>query len=588
MQPPRQQRFNQAAVALSLAAVVGVALYARVSMQRDEGERAKASDASSTRAHCYSMSWSIEESRWIGAEPIQASTSLEGLLCKKQNMVWWTELHSLSLSFEGQPVSIDKDELLNTAFVLEPARDGGPKVVKASRTVAPGAGELARSLLLALHALPTAPVARTVRTSLGLRGDQARAALSSASSELVSEFLSYQSPAALAESVPRGLARVTWRGPRLGAWHEAFYAEEVVQPGYVSRKEKLTLQRVRPSSAPPQGTLKPLLVDAEEDEKALLARAGDLSPGQIKRLLSTWPAGLSGKALGKFLFQAVAVLRLHSELGQELVEQALTDAWSKQAQSALADLLRGAGTDSCQKALLDLLNGTNDADAIVQRIGLLERPNEQVVSALTRRLEEAPGLVQSGEIDTDSAHAVRFAAGSTARALKRNNQPIEAATLVGLLEAQLHSLEEPGQRALLLRALGNAGGSAELVRAASSIHPSERSASAAGLRFASEAEEVDALHELVGDDNSSVQHAALSSLQSRGATPSDLEALAQVVLRGELHAANLVPAANLFLTQEDISPYRAALLTIKDEADGLARLRARIDKRLGSASSTAP
>jgi|GEM_PF-5479189 len=116
--------------------------------------------------------------------------------------------------------------------------------------------------------------------------------------------------------------------------------------------------------------------------------------------------------------------------------------------------------------------------------------------------------------------------------------------------------------------------------AASADESAERAAAATALRFASEGAETEALHALVNDSETEVQNAALVSLEARGFLAEDASAVVQSVLERSMKQANLLAAANVLLAQEDISPYRAALGLIAQRADGLPRLRARIEKRL--------
>lgn len=530
---------------------------------------------------CFEVEWTTSESRLLGKLELPGKSYLKGTLCHRREQFWLEEIGALDLELLGKRVEIPRKALVRNLFELQWSGGESEVRLRSSAKIDSGAEGFARSLLLAFRSLPTEAGERKIPTSLGVRVDTVTSRESGKGIESSSTHGVYLFPASLAGHAPSpGMATASYRiDDREKRLVEGELVESVDVPGVTKRTEKLSVRRIEKVAPLPVG--KPQETLASSDARsALEARASGMTLSGLQSQLAAWPGALTGRAIGKFLFQASALLQLHPKYAAELVSAALSEDWGVDAQNVLSDLLRGAGTPECQRALWDLVDGGNDRKALIQRIGLVEEPTEETVRKITERLQGVSASLKSGEVDQELATATEFAAGSSARQLRTLGRAEEADRLVSLLVDYLADANTPVERARLIRALGNAGAGEMVLEATSSKESVERAAAATALRFASAGAETDALLALVSDSETEVQHAALVSLEARGFLAEDASAVAQAVLDGSMKQANLLASANVLLAQEDISPYRAALGLIAQRADGLPRLRARISDRL--------
>lgn len=198
--------------------------------------------------------------------------------------------------------------------------------------------------------------------------------------------------------------------------------------------------------------------DAEAAEREQLARVADgATVASVVARVADHGAGR--RISGDWMVRAVAVLQLHPEAAGELARAFADPKIGAAGRRLVTDLLASAGHAPAQAALRRVLEaGGLDAREhveLVQRLGMVARPDRDTVDWLSARYERARDAGSR-----DEALAAGYALGAaTARAVA-NGSGVEAAVAAraGLdrLRADLAATDSPADRAALLTALGNA------------------------------------------------------------------------------------------------------------------------------------
>lgn len=287
---------------------------------------------------------------------------------------------------------------------------------------------------------------------------------------------------------------------------EAFHAKTELTASLLSRKKEAI-------GAPPSYAAAPLRSRLKEgndyDRRASLERR---SVGVTYeslyadvRMASVLPkAGATA-----WIWHDSAFLELHPEDAAKLLDQASREL-DLTGQAAALDIVVVSGTPEAQRAAAEALRtwaAKDDASyvALVQRIGYLRHPSPDTLA-----FAEAEYLRQKG---TERGDACAYMLGALAAAA-REGQPDRAQAIVARLVADLASAAGDSREALI-RGLGNAGFESAL--SAITAHKAAKDASvraavASAMRKMEGHAAVDALLELVVDEDAVVASTALGSL----------------------------------------------------------------------------
>ncbi len=316
---------------------------------------------------------------------------------------------------------------------------------------------------------------------------------------------------------------------------------------------------------------------AARAEQALRARAAGLTADEVVATLRQF--GKIGEVPdhNRFLWRAVAVLRLEPALCDRLAELFDDDVVGFKGRELIADLLVGADTPAAQAALraaLDRLDAHPDDrnPFLVQRLGLVRHPDEATLDFIARRFARGD--------DLDSL-AAGGSLGAAAGWIAAAGDPERAAAIAAPIVERLAHAEAPQTRALLLRALGNTRMERYaplLVAEAGAEDVQVRHAVAIALRHMDTPQARRALLTLATDPQPLVQRVAIRSLRVGTLDDAAAQALAQAVAAGKIHPSafhDLLNAATPVARRPAVRALlRAMLARPIDDRDVRHRLRA--------------
>ena len=259
-------------------------------------------------------------------------------------------------------------------------------------------------------------------------------------------------------------------------------------------------------------------------------RIDGLTIEDVVQDLLAYGNGGSVPDMNRWLWRASGLLQLHPELAEKLI--APYAKLQLNGRGLTLDLLAAGGNAPCQAVMRTLLTnrnvGTSDEyGQLLQRVSLLESPVPETAALVWKSYQDGRAAH-----DRDLRYAAAFAIGSTAHHL---DDPDLAQRYNRQLGDELRNARDAEERAMLLRALGNAGMNENvpmLAAAAQDDDADVRRAAAVGLRLTDTPESTAALIALAGDPNPSVQSSALAALDKHALSPAELTTLAELVLRG--------------------------------------------------------
>jgi hypothetical protein len=291
--------------------------------------------------------------------------------------------------------------------------------------------------------------------------------------------------------------------------------------------------------------------DPEESAAAVARASISRAPGQVARsadaerdLLLQQAAGLTATELldllrrfgplgevpdhSRFLWRAQAVLQLHPELAGRLAELALDPGMTLQGRELILDLLVNAETPEANAALCHAVDGlvaegAEGATLLLQRLGLSARPDGLTLATLDRHF-------QSGDVATKVAAAASL--GALAGRMAASGDAAGAQAIGDQLTTALDATEDPKERGMLLRALGNAAlpeHEGLIADEAARPHPELQRSAARALRHYDTPRSRGTLVQLASGAHPLVQQAALESLRGATVGSGELEALLAAV-----------------------------------------------------------
>ncbi len=275
------------------------------------------------------------------------------------------------------------------------------------------------------------------------------------------------------------------------------------------------------------------VVASEAGERRLLeARAEGMTGAQLLDDLATQVA--AGRMLehSRWMWRAVAVLRLHPELCAELVPLFQDAATGIAGRALLLDLLASTGHPEAQTAMRAMLASaiaTEDPryGQLLQRTSVLDQPDAATVGFVRDVYVHA-----NERGDAELAHAAAYAYGATGG--KRPGA--EGARVSAELHAGLAHAGSGSERAVFVMALGNSGRDEDLatIRAHLADPDAQVRRAAVDATRGRAAEVVDDLIARLGDPDLAVQREALAILARAPLADAALDRIAEVVLSGAL------------------------------------------------------
>ncbi|MCA9612737.1 MAG: HEAT repeat domain-containing protein [Myxococcales bacterium] len=306
-------------------------------------------------------------------------------------------------------------------------------------------------------------------------------------------------------------------------------------------------------------------VDAEIDAAHYRAAAAGLSGEALLDAIAVHGNGGQIPDHDRFLWQAVARLRLEPELGASLRALYVDADTNDVARALVLDLLVHAGTPELQGTLVELLDRPEttespDALMLVQRLTFVERPTAETLAYVARRFEGAEGEMRD---------ALAYATGAAVL----HAGPEEAATLHATLREELDT--RPSEHVII--ALGVAGDPSDtevLTSFAREGDVSQRRAAAEALGRLPAGSGREALLEGLGDESPDVRTSALASLATHGFDADVLDVARRRVEEGTLGEESI---DRVFGALRDADPEATRALLEALVARGITRpsLRAR-------------
>ncbi len=325
----------------------------------------------------------------------------------------------------------------------------------------------------------------------------------------------------------------------------------------------------------------------EADKHASLARLAE--GASIEDVLAGIATRAAGGSIPKgWLVRSTAFLELHPEALGEVAIRFEDDALGAEGRLAVLDLLAATGGDAAQAALVRTLGSAvarqDEARlAFVQRLVLVDAPNETTSRAVRARLEESR---IAG--DDEMAYAEAHVLGAVAGRLRARGAKTEAKAGVDALAEALDAAKSPAARAAYLAALGNAGDPAQVARITKHARhedPSVRRAAAAALRKTKTPEARSTLLDLAKDTNEEVQVAALDAFAVHPLESEEVRDLSRVLDAPALGGEATSTLVTLLLRQGSPgADVRDALAHVLERTED-PRLAARIRFALGVASN---
>jgi hypothetical protein len=241
--------------------------------------------------------------------------------------------------------------------------------------------------------------------------------------------------------------------------------------------------------------------------------------------------------LGRWMWQATGLLRLHPELCRDLKEVFKAPQMNHQGRARVLDLLAATGTREAQAVMRELLDtpearGTVRYELLLQRFSLVERPTAETMAYLRAKVERGDGAYVQA-----AAHSLGSAIGNR---LRTEGEPVDERS-AALLRKGLAAARSARERVDWLRTLGNAGLTEDVSLMSGYAKDGDRGVRAAvadALRKTQTPAAEKTLLELVADVDSGVRDRALHTLTSYTLTADHLDALRQQVESGRLEPDN--------------------------------------------------
>jgi hypothetical protein len=226
------------------------------------------------------------------------------------------------------------------------------------------------------------------------------------------------------------------------------------------------------------------------------------------------------------------------------------------------------------------VDGEAERARLVGRFALIDAPDGDTVRFVGDLARDA---AHGG--DPDVARASLLAYGATADGARRNGDDDTADEAQRAIERDVHNAQTPTDRAVALRALGNAAAPGAAGVAAAWIHdpaPEVRAAAAASLRASPDAGAVPLLVELVGDPMAAVALAALDALSVRPLDETAMAGLSALLVADRVQAAAYGALVNVASPYVGVAPSAETILrTILERPSTPEGVQAKIRGVLG-------
>lgn len=266
-------------------------------------------------------------------------------------------------------------------------------------------------------------------------------------------------------------------------------------------------------------------VDAEIDAAHYRAAAAGLSGEALLDAIAVHGNGGQMPDHDRFLWQAVARLRLEPELGASLRALYVDAGTNDVARALVLDLLVHAGTPELQSTLVELLDRPETTESpealmLVQRLTFVEHPTAETLAYVARRFEGAEGEMRD---------ALAYATGAAVM----HAGPEDAAALHDALREELDA--RPSEHVIV--ALGVAGDPADTEVLTSFVREgdvSQRRAAAEALGRLPAGSGREVLLAGLADESSDVRTSAFASLATHGLDADVLDVARRRVEEGTL------------------------------------------------------
>lgn len=324
-------------------------------------------------------------------------------------------------------------------------------------------------------------------------------------------------------------------------------------------------------------------MEAGESDEARRARLEERTTGVTidtivddLRVASAVPKGRSTR----WGWLAMGYLELHPEKCNELVSK--MESLDVQGKGLTLDLLVSTGTKEAQAAAIRafaddsvvIKKGSPEESILFMRLGLITTPTPETADFVAARYAKA-----KEKDDTPVMRSSAIALGGIISAVAKTDRA-RARELDDALVMDLYAAKDVNDRAILVRALGNAALEEDALAIRLQSHdpePDVRAAVATALRRFDSPLVRRTLLELIGDERVGVQLNALSSLDRRPIGAPELEELLQLVEKKKIHPTNLQSFVNLLVTRKDTPMGRAILDTLSKQPELDPHLRARVN-----------
>ena len=265
--------------------------------------------------------------------------------------------------------------------------------------------------------------------------------------------------------------------------------------------------------------------------RTLKARVGRFSFDDLVAFIRAKPQDTPAHVRNHQLLRAVGLLELHPELCERLIGLFSDVHTDKPRRHLILDLLVNTGHEVAQTTMINILRTARDSELIgsygvmVQRLGKLSRPTD-ATAAFVRELR----VVDDPVVRTASAYVM----GSMVSRL--DDREIATDFNDTLVEA-LRTAQDPDETSHLLRAIGNTRNQ-DNIEVVSGYADSSSAVIRSNVPYAllnSQTEQSEQLLlGLMGDSEPAVQATAMNVLRRYKLGPTQLEALANIIVADSL------------------------------------------------------
>jgi len=319
-------------------------------------------------------------------------------------------------------------------------------------------------------------------------------------------------------------------------------------------------------------TERPLLSDAEKtrklpkmkdikavaEKRALQARSGSMTPEKFISNMVKFGGGGMMPNHKRWLWETIALLKLHPELCLALPGLLDTQSFSNDGQVLLVNLMTLVGHDEAQTAMRQMLSHSTFTESpsfarFVEETTMFEKPNDKTIEFL-----------QDLQVTGDSASIQAAASnglGKAARVLSANGRHADAVELGQEIMTRVQNANDANERRDYLVAMANARLDEfvpDLIEEASHKDGAVRGAAIDALGYSKKPEVRAKLWDYAEDGDSWIRKRSLAALKRQEFQSSEVDKLSELTRSGNYADVELIRLLRVAERLVDAKPEEAA------------------------------